>query len=178
MNHRPFEERLLSEKPLTPEENHLLQEHLHDCTECNQLEAGLAEVQQLFCETPQASPAPGFTARWQARVAEQQRQKQQLQSWLLLAFLGNSAMILLAALISQTLGVLKNATQILLLRATAISIWLSLTEFVRETAASLGDFLAVFPLGWMLSILGAGGLLCVLWFATFQQLTSARRISR
>jgi hypothetical protein len=65
MNHRPFEDWLLEDIPLTPEQARDLQAHLRTCTTC----ASLMEVNAALRLTKQAAPAPGFSARFQVRLA-------------------------------------------------------------------------------------------------------------
>ena len=67
MNHRPFEDWLLNEQPLTSEQKRELQTHLQDCTHCT----ALAEVNFELHSVKMAAPAPGFTARFQKRLAGQ-----------------------------------------------------------------------------------------------------------
>jgi hypothetical protein len=67
MNHRPFEDWLLNEQPLTSEQKRELQIHIQDCTHCT----ALAEVNFELHSVKMAAPAPGFTARFQKRLAEQ-----------------------------------------------------------------------------------------------------------
>jgi hypothetical protein len=67
MNHRPFEDWLLNEQPLTTEEKRQLQSHLLDCAHCT----ALAEVNLELRSVKLAAPAAGFTQRFQARLAAQ-----------------------------------------------------------------------------------------------------------
>lgn len=67
MNHRPFEDWLLNEQPLKPEQKRELQTHLLDCTHCT----ALAEVNLELHSVKMAAPAAGFTARFQARLEGQ-----------------------------------------------------------------------------------------------------------
>ena len=67
MNHLPFETWLLNEQSLAPEEQRRLQLHLRDCEHC----AALAEVNLTLRSVKMAAPAPGFTARFQQRLAMQ-----------------------------------------------------------------------------------------------------------
>ena len=67
INHQPFEEWLLNDKNLTPAEKRELDLHLRTCTHCTALSAtGLA-----LRSAPVASPAAGFTLRFQQRLAAQ-----------------------------------------------------------------------------------------------------------
>ena len=67
MNHRPFEDWLLDDHPLTPEQKRDLQAHLQDCVHCT----ALAEVNLELHSVKMAAPAPGFTERFRTRLAAQ-----------------------------------------------------------------------------------------------------------
>jgi hypothetical protein len=69
MNHRPFEDWLLEDKPLTPEEKRELQSHLRSCTSCT----AIAESNLALHSAKMAAPAAGFVNRFQARLAEQRK---------------------------------------------------------------------------------------------------------
>lgn len=72
MNHRPFEEWLLNDELLTPDQDHELQQHLRDCPKCASLEKG-----NLFLRSSAVMPPPeGFGLRFQARL-QARRQEQQ-----------------------------------------------------------------------------------------------------
>ena len=67
MNHRPFEDWLSNDQSLTSEQKRELQTHLQDCTHC----AALVEVNLELRSVKMATPAAGFTARFQKRLAVQ-----------------------------------------------------------------------------------------------------------
>lgn len=82
MNHRPFEDWLLADQPLNPEQKRELQTHLRDCTACT----ALAEVNLALRSARTVVPAPGFSSRWQARLAVEhklQRRRQAIGSSIL-----------------------------------------------------------------------------------------------
>jgi hypothetical protein len=77
MNHQPFEEWLLNDKNLTPAEQRELNLHLRTCTYCTALtETGLA-----LRSAPVASPAAGFTLRFQERLAVQKVAERRRKLW-------------------------------------------------------------------------------------------------
>ena len=77
MNHQPFEEWLLNDKNLTPAETRELDLHLRTCTHCTALSAtGLA-----LRSAPVASPAAGFTLRFQQRLAAQKIAERRRKLW-------------------------------------------------------------------------------------------------
>lgn len=67
MNHRPFEDWLANDQPLTLEQKRDLQTHLQACDHCS----ALAEVNLELRSVKMAAPAAGFTKRFQARLAAQ-----------------------------------------------------------------------------------------------------------
>jgi hypothetical protein len=69
MNHQPFENWLLSGELLTPEHKRELQAHLRTCASC----AALAETDLALRCARLTSPAPGFSARFQTRLARQRK---------------------------------------------------------------------------------------------------------
>jgi hypothetical protein len=69
MNHRPFEDWLLEDQPLTPEQKRELQSHLRTCEAC----AAIAESNLALHSVRMVSPAVGFTERFQKRLAEQRK---------------------------------------------------------------------------------------------------------
>jgi hypothetical protein len=77
MNHQPFEEWLLNDKNLTSTEKRELDLHLRTCTHCTALSAtGLA-----LRSANVASPAVGFTLRFQQRLAAQKIVERRRRLW-------------------------------------------------------------------------------------------------
>lgn len=72
MNHRPFEDWLLDDLPLTPAQTRDLQAHLRECDVCT----AIAESNLALRSSRLVSPTPGFARRWEARlVAARQVQR-------------------------------------------------------------------------------------------------------
>lgn len=77
MNHQPFEEWLLNDIPLTAEQKHDLDQHMRSCEYCN----ALAESGKALHSVTMASPAEGFTARFQERLAEHKIADRRRKIW-------------------------------------------------------------------------------------------------
>jgi len=69
MNHRPFEDWLLDDQPLTPQQKRDLQNHVMNCSSC----AAIAESNLALHAIRKAQPAVGFTERFQTRLVERRR---------------------------------------------------------------------------------------------------------
>jgi len=77
MNHRPFEDWLLNDKKLTNAEKRELDSHLRICRPCSAIaETGFA----LRCARV-ISPAPGFVARFEQRLAAQKIAERRRRLW-------------------------------------------------------------------------------------------------
>jgi len=95
MNHRPFEDWLLNEQHLTPAEKRDLDAHLRVCRQC----AALAETGLELRASRMVSPAPGFTARFQARLAARRiaERRRRLLGLIVLLVGGGGLLLWLAA---------------------------------------------------------------------------------
>ncbi|MGE5221874.1 MAG: hypothetical protein ACM3PY_05530 [Omnitrophica WOR_2 bacterium] len=177
MNHQLFEKWLFSEEPLLPEQDQALREHMQACQSCRTLEKSWNEVAGLFKSTISIAPAPGFGTRWQARLAEERRKRQQRQVWTVLALTCGSATILFWVLFYQLFSLLRTPDELLYLvvyRLSAIFIYAETTEDILRSF--LAPFISAIPLPAWIGLIGLISLLSVLWFVAFQQLTSTRRI--
>lgn len=77
MNHQPFEEWLLNDKPISHEQKRELDVHLRTCSYCTALtETGIA-----LKSVRKASPQAGFAARFQARLAERKLAERRRRLW-------------------------------------------------------------------------------------------------
>ena len=71
MNHRPFEDWLLDDQPLTLEQKRDLQSHLRICTACS----AIAESNLALHSSRTVSPTPGFKDRFQVRLVQRRREQ-------------------------------------------------------------------------------------------------------
>jgi len=70
MKHLPYENWILDEPKLKPEEITSLSHHLEVCDQCRQLKRGWEASKALLTNATLATPAPGFSARWQNKVIQ------------------------------------------------------------------------------------------------------------
>ena len=66
MKHQPFEEWLLNDKMISPEQKRELDSHLRTCSYCS----ALAETGMALRSVKMVSPREGFASRFQVRLAE------------------------------------------------------------------------------------------------------------
>jgi hypothetical protein len=77
MNHQPFESWLLNNKLLDPKQKIELDIHLRSCRYCS----ALVEAEKALHTVKMASPAAGFTARFQTRLAVRRTAERRRRVW-------------------------------------------------------------------------------------------------
>ena len=82
MNHQPFEDWLLNDKLINPKQKLELDAHLRTCSYCS----ALAETGKALRTVKKVSPAAGFSARFQARLAMQKAAERRRRLWGALLF--------------------------------------------------------------------------------------------
>jgi hypothetical protein len=160
MNHRPFEDWLLNDMPITPEQKRELDMHLRTCTYC----AALVETGMALKTVKKASPQAGFITRFETRLVARkaaERRRRYLGSVLFTA--GGFALLMWLA--SPYLLTFSYAP------AAWISVVVNWLVFLITTAQALGqagsvlikvipDFIS--PILWMILLSAVAGI-SLLW---------------
>lgn len=177
MNHLPYKEWLLSEAPLSAEQDDALQEHMRTCEACRQIEPAWMEVKALIQKTPAVEPCPGFSARWQIRLEQHRLSKQRRLAWIILGIIAGIALVLSALFGLQVLQILEAPANLILLVVSRVTDILSIYWSLGGLFNSLSAYIPSVP--WLLMIFGVGMLsfLSVLWLATYRKLTLGRRLA-
>jgi hypothetical protein len=132
MNHRPFEDWLLNDQPLTPTEKRDLDAHIRTCKHCT----ALAETGLELRSVRMVSPMPGFTARFQKRLAAQRIADRRRRLWGLVVLLVGGAGLLLWLLAPFLLAIIDSPGQ-----------WIARTIgyllFILTSAQTLGEVMLV-----------------------------------
>ncbi|OGO62912.1 MAG: hypothetical protein A2029_09100 [Chloroflexi bacterium RBG_19FT_COMBO_47_9] len=176
MNHQPFRDWLLSEEKLSAEQIREMQEHVRSCESCRQTESAWTQVESAFRAIPQAQPAPGFTSRWQAHLAEYLAHKQKRRGWMMISLNVVITISLLILVITQLWSLVQAPGPYLVAWFTRlfslVTIYLTLQDMFRSLPGSIPllSFLGMFLLVGIISFMS------VLWLATYRKLSFARRI--
>ena len=113
MKHQPFETWLFETLDLSLGQSKELEEHLSLCNRCSSLVAAWNEVEGRMQSTTFATPAPGFSKRWQSHVAQNRRAVDQRQLGGILVSL-SFALVLLSLLLGvQLMPLLKSVFPII-----------------------------------------------------------------
>ena len=91
MNHRPFEDWLLNDMPISPEQKRELDTHLRTCTYC----VALIETGKALSSVKMVSPAVGFTSRFQTRLAARKVADRHRRFWGTILFVAGGLGILM-----------------------------------------------------------------------------------
>lgn len=179
MNHRFFEDRIISEEPLTTTQRIELEDHLRSCNSCQQFQTSWKATEEKLQNVQMVAPRDGFTDRWQAYLATDLVKKQKQQSlWLLLIYLtGAIVMFILFGLLA--LPLLLSPEPLLMALALWITNWVSTLEVVFDFVTILFKTMnRIVPITlWV----GIGVALCSLsslWLVAFRRLSSSWRIVR
>jgi predicted anti-sigma-YlaC factor YlaD len=177
MNHQPFETWLLAEETLPPEQSRALREHLQTCEACQGLERSWSDVAQIFQKPQLAAPVPGFTERWQARLAAERRKRQQRNAWGMLAITGSIALGLLILLGAQSLALFQSPEQLVMyLVYRLVSLYFLAQSSFSNLPEVLRPLIGVLPLAFVPFALGLISILGVLWIVAYQKIMAVWRV--
>ncbi len=160
MDHRPFEDWLLADEPLTPRQKRELQAHLQSCSDC----AGLAEVNLALKSAKPVSPQAGFTDRFQVRLVAQ---KKALRRRNILGFLFLSLSVLgMAAWLAWPVFQAAIQSPVDLLASwlsSLVTLWASLQALEQISSVLLRTVTGFIPAYFWLAVLAAGVGWSLLW---------------
>ncbi len=167
MSHQPFETWLLEENNRTPEQEAALQAHLLNCAECRQIHTGWQAASQSLNSARIARPAPGFTQRFSASLAErraQQAHRRQIRNLILGLSLG---LIATAVLLTAIIFTFTTPVELFVNGVEAVTVgvnrWNQISH-VLSAAMQQPIFLVV----WILVTCGVSFLACAWLFSLWR----------
>lgn len=167
--HLPFEDWVLDRNDLSPEEERTLQEHLQNCPSCREFDESLREMESRLKAQTMISPNPGFTQRWQMRLAQERARIQMRQTRVFLAATLGGAVLLLLAMGILLIPVLRSPYPYLLAIAYQLTQIVSFINGTVDIATSLiGAILKVVPPLIWIGLFGVATFLMVLWLTAFR----------
>ncbi len=173
MKHQPFENWLLFDNPLAPDQARALDEHLQVCEHCRGLQQSWQGVVNLFQESPDLDPTPGFADRWQTRLQQEHQgvleSRHRWHSWITLILFANGVSLLSVLLGMTFFNTFDSLTEFLLVWVyrltsllTVINIFQNLLAIMIRTIPGLLP-----PGGWAIlaAIVSSGSLIWILSIA-------------
>jgi hypothetical protein len=166
MNHRPFEDWLLAEEPLTLDQKADLQDHLKTCPSCQ----AMAEVNLALRTKKVVAPAPGFTSRFQSRLAVR-RSGQRRRNMAGISILVISAVALVAWLLFPYLvWVVSSPLEVFVTWVTTISLVVSsLLAYGKAGSVMLRVASGFVPVYLWVAVFALTGLAGLLWVASIRK---------
>jgi len=95
MSHQPFETMIYQDAPRTTQQEAELQLHLRDCPQCARNEKAWLEVRSQLAAAPLVQPVPGFTKRWEQKLAMERVRQRERQVWYTILIIVGSLLLLL-----------------------------------------------------------------------------------
>lgn len=170
MNHRPFEDWLLDDQPLTPQQQRELQAHVRTCTLC----AAIAESNLALHSARRVRPAAGFSERFQVRLEKRRREQRWRQViGTIILVVGGLALVawlagpLLFQVITSPADWIAAGVGYLLFILTSFQV---VTEATGILLKVLPGFVS--PAGWLAMILGTAGI-SALWIFSIRRAVRA-----
>lgn len=155
MKHEPFENWIFEENRLSADQQKQLKAHTEECAHCQQLDAAWQSVQREIRNAPAAAPRPGFSARWQASLAQRREleHRRQVRRWIItlsaLGFLVFTALIVVFLTTNSPSRVVFTLAQsIFALASGADRIFQILTLWLGSITAIQPAALALIAMGW------------------------------
>ena len=167
MNHQPFEDWLYQEMPLDPKQRLELDAHLRECGSCT----ALAETGKALRTVKMVSPAAGFAARFEKRLALQRAADRRRRLWGSVVFtLGG--LVMLVWLVGPYLASFLSSPAMWI---TAVMEWgvfaVTTLRAMAEAGTVFMDVIPGFlpPFAWMVLLSAIAGV-CLLWFVSIWRL--------
>lgn len=159
MSHQPYEDWILDNFSITKDQKELLQAHLNQCHECDQLSRSWKTIETELASGEMVSPNPGFVSRFQANLITKKSEEFQLQSIKSIIIIGSSVLFLMGLLLVWLL-LTKTPGEIIV---GGVSIFTGMTEaffnirseiilLLRNLPPFLPPLLLIFTIGWGLII--------------------------
>lgn len=110
MDHLQFEEWLFSEKKLDSIQQNEYHQHMDQCDSCRALATAMGEVDKALIQAEFASPASGFTVRWEQRLEDDLYRRGSWKGWLVMSV---GAILILSLWFSTFIPTLSTTSELL-----------------------------------------------------------------
>ena len=160
MKHQPFEEWLLDDRLISPEQKRELDSHLRTCADCS----ALAETGMALRSVKFASPREGFASRFQVRLAERKVADRRRRFWGSILFTFGGLALLIWLLFPYLLTFFSSpATWISILVEWGVYL-ITTIRALAEAGSVVLDVLPSFlsPFMWMILLSAVAGI-SLLW---------------
>jgi len=160
MNHRPFEDWLLAEEPLTTQQKADLQEHLNSCSSCK----SLAEINIALRNQKLVAPDAGFSSRFHSRLAVRRSVQRRRNYWGAFILVVGAAFILTWFFLPYLHWITLSPMQMFITWITTLNLVLtSLLAYGRAGSVILRVASGFIPVYFWVGVFTLTGLFGLLW---------------
>lgn len=172
MNHKKFEQLILTPEALTAEEREEVDRHIATCESCRKLSLQWQKASRMLNQPlPMAAPAPGFSARFAQSIEKRKEaeQQKQVRSFITILVISLLAAVLIFAVIYYSTNSLET---IIKNTANASAQMLFLWESLKAIISTVTGFLpTVLLIPFLLTAASAMLTLTLLWLVSIWKLT-------
>jgi len=166
MNHRPFEDWLLAEEPLTTDQKADLQDHLKTCSSCS----ALTEVNMALRSKKSANPAPGFSTRFQSRLAARRSAQKRRNYWGIFILAVGAGGMLLWLFLPYLKWATLSPMEVFIIWITTLSlVFTSLLAYGRAGSVILRVASDFIPVYFWVAVFAFTGLFGLLWVVSIRK---------
>ena len=183
MKHQPFDQWLLSEEPISKDDELLLRNHLEVCDQCSELENAWLDISNIIHEMPDVEPEPGFVNRWQTTLeadhSANKAMRQRWQSWIVLVFIANGAALALFFVGLQLINTYGSVSDWILSWVYRVATVVLLASGLQNALLTLFRTVPqLIPTGWWFGITAILSISTIIWIISMSRLSALpRRIS-
>lgn len=172
MDHRPFEDWLLAEEPLTPQQKRELQAHVKTCPSCT----AIAEVNVALKSVRSAAPADGFSYRFQVRLAQRKLALRRRNFWgFMILTLSVVSMLVWIAWPVLSLAIESPVNLLASWLSALISVWVSLQAMLHAGAVAFEVLPGFVPTYIWIFALFAAAAWVVVWVVSLLKITKLQQ---
>lgn len=182
MNHLPYTDWLVADgndasDQLNNEQQAALQSHLENCLECRSLATSWQSIEGELRAAPLLSPSPGFSARWQARLAADRERSYRRQGIATLSFSLGIGIVLIAVLVFLAWPLIHNPGLLVWTFLYQLARWYSILGTTQQLLASAlpSARLVYLPIVWMFAAVFIGFLIG-LWVISYRFFVNPRSV--
>jgi anti-sigma factor RsiW len=169
MDHKLYEEWILSDEALSTGDRRALHVHLTACDRCRRLDQNWRSVRSVLHAAGTAGPAPGFSGRWTRRLESGNRQRRAVRTAVAVTAAGAAAAFAVSLFGIRMIGI---AVELAAPAFQQVVVWTDrliavLPALIAAPAVSASIFYLIVPLAVMgfFAALGAGA---IAWLKMFR----------
>ena len=180
MNHKPAIDWLFADPDeLSQAQTAVLQEHLEDCENCQELVESYRQLTAALKKSEQIGPEAGFASRWQVRLQASREKAHRRQIMATLAFVLGGILVSIGLLAFIAWPWLRSPDLLLWTWIYQMITLFTYANALREVVVpAIWEIKDLMPLAAWVFGFGLLSEMAVLWVVSYRLLTNPRRITK